>query len=118
MVSEILEDAGGVVKTAASAAEAFDAFPGFRPQILISDIAMPGEDGYSLIRRVRALEPALGGDIPAIALTAYTRAEDRTKALAAGFTTHVGKPVNPLDLVAAVGNLAVFARQPRGAQPS
>ena len=118
MVSEILTDAGGVVKAAASASEAFDAIAGFRPQILISDIAMPGEDGYSLIRRIRALEPALGGDIPAIALTAYTRAEDRTKALAAGFTTHVGKPVNPLDLVAAVGNLAVFARQPRGIETS
>jgi CheY-like chemotaxis protein len=69
---------------------------------------MPEEDGYSLMRRVRELPAEKGGTIPAVALTAYTRAEDRTKALAAGFTTHIGKPVNPDDLVRAIKNLAAF----------
>ena len=72
---------------------------------MISDIAMPDEDGYGLMRRIRALDAALGGTTPSIALTAYTRSEDRTKALSAGFTTHVAKPVNPADLIAAVANL-------------
>jgi PAS domain S-box-containing protein len=108
LVGGVLLDAGAVVKSVASAAAAFDALPTFRPQLLVSDIAMPDEDGYSLIRRIRALDPRQGGTIPSIALTALTRAEDRTKALAAGFTTHIGKPVNPDDLIAALGNLAAF----------
>jgi CheY-like chemotaxis protein len=108
LVGAVLVDAGAVVKSVSSAAAALDAFAKFRPQLLVSDIAMPDEDGYSLIRRIRALDPSQGGSIPSIALTAYTRAEDRTKALAAGFTTHIGKPVNPADLVAALGNLAAF----------
>jgi hypothetical protein len=108
LVGGVLLDAGAVVKSVSSAAAAFDALPTFRPQLLVSDIAMPDEDGYSLIRRIRALDPRQGGTIPSIALTALTRAEDRTKALAAGFTTHIGKPVNPDDLVAALGNLAAF----------
>jgi PAS domain S-box-containing protein len=108
LVGAILVEAGAVVKSVSSAAAAFDAFRTFHPQLLVSDIAMPDEDGYSLMRRVRALDPAQGGNVPSIALTAYTRTEDRTKALAAGFTTHIGKPVNPADLVAAIGNLAAF----------
>jgi CheY-like chemotaxis protein len=70
---------------------------------------MPEEDGYSFVRRVRSLTASSGVSIPSIALTAYTRGVDRTKALAAGFTTHISKPVNPDDLVAAVANLAPFA---------
>jgi PAS domain S-box-containing protein len=108
LVGAVLVDAGAVVKSVSSAAAALDVFSTFRPQLLVSDIAMPDEDGYSLIRRIRALDPKQGGSIPSIALTAHTRAEDRTKALAAGFTTHIGKPVNPADLVAALGNLAAF----------
>jgi PAS domain S-box-containing protein len=111
LVSATLTNAGAVVRSAASASEGFEAVLAFRPQILVSDIAMPGEDGYSLIGRVRSLDADQGGNLPSIALTAYTRAEDRTKALAAGFTTHIGKPVNPNDLVAAVTNLAAFARR-------
>jgi CheY-like chemotaxis protein len=106
LVGAILVNAGAVVKSFSSAGAAYEAFATFRPQLLVSDVAMPDEDGYSLIRRIRALDPKQGGAIPAIALTAYTRAEDRTKALAAGFTTHIGKPVNPVDLVVALRNLA------------
>ena len=78
----------------------------WKPDVILSDIAMPDEDGYSLIRRVRALDVAEGGRIPSIALTAYTRIEDRAKALGAGFNLHMGKPVRPLDLIAAVKTLA------------
>jgi CheY-like chemotaxis protein len=67
---------------------------------------MPDEDGHAFMRRIRALDPALGGSTPAIALTAYTRGEDRAKALAVGFTTHIGKPVNSDALLGAISNLA------------
>jgi PAS domain S-box-containing protein len=110
LLSAVLVEAGAEVQSAASVAAAVQAFASFHPQILVSDIGMPDEDGYSLIRRIRALGAEDGGAIPSIALTAYTRAEDRTKALGEGFTTHIGKPVNPLDLVAAVSNLACFVR--------
>jgi PAS domain S-box-containing protein len=103
---ELLETAliaaGAQVETAPSAALGFVALTRFRPHVLISDIGMPDEDGYSLLRRVRALEPGLGGDVPAIALTAYTRTEDKALALAAGFATHVSKPAHPGELIAAV----------------
>jgi CheY-like chemotaxis protein len=103
-------EAGAEVRSAASAALAFDAVRTFRPELLVSDIGMPDEDGYSLMRRIRALGGSEGGSMPAIALTAYTRAEDRLKALTAGFTTHIGKPVNPADLVEAVVTLSTSAR--------
>jgi CheY-like chemotaxis protein len=74
--------------------------------ILISDIGMPDEDGYSLLRRVRALKPENGGRIPAIALTAYARTQDRTAALLAGFQSHIAKPVEPAELIAVIANLA------------
>jgi CheY-like chemotaxis protein len=106
LVAAILEDAGAIVEAAESAAAGFAAMRSFRPQLLVSDISMPDEDGYSLIRRVRALGVTDGGDIPSIALTAHTRIEDRAKALRAGFTLHMGKPVRPVDLVAAVKTLA------------
>jgi CheY-like chemotaxis protein len=106
LVTTILEDAGAVVESAPSAATGFDAVRRFQPQLLVSDIGMPDEDGYSLIRRVRALAEDEGGGIPSIALTAYTRREDRDKAIGAGFTLHMGKPVSPLALVTAVRALA------------
>jgi len=102
----LLEGAGAHVATAASAEEAFAMVQRFRPDVLVSDIAMPEEDGYGLMRRIRELEPARGGGIPSIALTAYARAEDKAKALAVGFTTHIGKPVKPEDLLSAVASLA------------
>jgi PAS domain S-box-containing protein len=111
LMAAILREAEVDVKSVCSALAALDAFPSFRPQLLVSDIGLPEQDGYSLIRHVRALGEDQGGGIPALALTAYTRPADRTKALAAGFTTHVGKPVNPVDLLAALANLAAFVRR-------
>jgi len=110
LVTAILEDAGAVVESAPSAATGFDAMRRFQPQLLVSDIGMPDEDGYSLIRRVRALAEDEGGAIPSIALTAYTRREDRETAIGAGFTLHMGKPVSPLALVTAVRALAARGR--------
>ena len=101
----VLTAAGATVETASSAAAGFMAIQHFRPQVLVSDIGMPDEDGYSFITRVKALDPTAGGGIPSIALSAYTRREDVTKALALGFTMHMGKPVNPNDLVTAVARL-------------
>ncbi|MBX3233377.1 MAG: PAS domain S-box protein [Labilithrix sp.] len=111
LVRAVLESAGAHVTVASSAEEALAAVRDAAPHVLVSDIGMPEQDGYSLMRRLRAIEPALA--LPSIALTAYTRAEDRTKALAAGFTTHIGKPVNPEDLITAVANLTPFARPAR-----
>ncbi|HKO59607.1 MAG TPA: response regulator, partial [Pyrinomonadaceae bacterium] len=81
-----------------------------RPDLLLSDIEMPGEDGYSLIRRVRELEKGEGRSIPAIALTAHARATDRLQALSAGFQLHMSKPVEPAELVVAIANLTNGAR--------
>jgi PAS domain S-box-containing protein len=100
-----LINAGGSVEVAESAAEAIEALRDFHPHVLISDIGMPGEDGYTLMERVRRLGAAEGGAIPSVALTAYTRAEDRRKALAAGFATHLAKPIEPDDLVSTVAHL-------------
>jgi PAS domain S-box-containing protein len=102
----VLTTAGAVVEAAASASEAIASVRRFRPDVLVSDIGMPGEDGYSLVRRVALLAPEDGGGIPSIALTAYTRNEDKAKALATGFTIHLGKPVDPEQLVASIVNLA------------
>jgi CheY-like chemotaxis protein len=79
--------------------------------VLISDIGMPDADGYQLIRAVRALPPAEGGATPAIALTAFARSEERTRALIAGYQLHVAKPVEQWELCAAVGSLARLAPQ-------
>ena len=77
-----------------------------RPDVLVCDIGMPGEDGYSLIRRLRALEESQASALPAVALTAYARSEDRTKAIRGGFQNHVSKPVEPVELLAIVDSLA------------
>jgi CheY-like chemotaxis protein len=106
----VLEQRGAKVTAAASASEALEALArasnGSFPDVLVSDIGMPGEDGFDLIARVRALEVERGGHIPAIALTAYARAEDRARVLAAGFQRHVAKPVEPSTLATTVFNLA------------
>jgi CheY-like chemotaxis protein len=111
LVSAVLADAGAVVECAASVAEGFGAFSRSNPDLLVSDIAMPEEDGYSLMRRIRVLCAAEGGLVPAIALSAFTRPEDVVKALAAGFSLHVGKPVFPVDLIHAAGRLMAALRK-------
>lgn len=105
LLTTILGQYGAQVIAAASASDALFALEQYRPHILVSDIGMPQEDGYALIRQVRALPTDRGGRIPAVALTAYARAEDRTQALLAGFQLHVPKPVNPAELAAVVANL-------------
>jgi CheY-like chemotaxis protein len=96
----ILQQNGVLVTTATSAREAFELVERLRPNILLSDIAMPGEDGLSLIRRVRLLPFDRGGGILAIALSAYAGVEDRRRALLAGFQRHISKPVDPAHLLA------------------
>lgn len=104
-IGRVLADAGADVRTAASAAEALRCLRAFRPQVLLSDIGMPGRDGYAFLADVRALpDPEVAG-VPSIALTAFARAEDRGRALEAGYQLHLGKPVDEARLVAAVASL-------------
>jgi len=100
-----LEYWGATVRIAGSAAEALSALQGEVPDILISDIGMPGVDGYSLIRQIRQLQTETGGRVAAIALTAYTRVEDRLHALRAGYDMHVPKPVELAELCAVAVSL-------------
>jgi len=104
MLRSVLEQSGAKVRTAASAEEAVSAFDIHSPDVLVSDIGMPGEDGYSLIRKIR--DRATGGSVPAVALTAFARSEDRRRAIGAGFQMHLAKPVEPAELVTAVASLA------------
>ena len=106
MLTAMLEHSGAQVKAVASVSEALESFELSTPDVLVSDIGMPVEDGYALIRQIRERPPERGGRIPAVALTAYTRAEDRTRVLLAGFQLHVPKPVEPSELVAVIANLA------------
>jgi PAS domain S-box-containing protein len=111
LVATVLMEAGAEVETAGSAAEGFELLKRFHADVLVSDVGMPDEDGFSFIRRIRALPPADGSRIPALALTAFARESDRAQALKAGFTAHVGKPVEPEVLAAAVSNLAALRRR-------
>jgi len=105
MIKFVFDKCGAEVITAVSASEALETLERFRPDALISDIAMPDQDGYDLIRRVRSRDPERGGKIPAVAITAYTSAEDRVRTLTAGFQLHVAKPVDPEELIAMVASL-------------
>jgi signal transduction histidine kinase/ActR/RegA family two-component response regulator len=105
LLTSLLTQCGAKVTAAKSAFEAFRLFKREQPDVLISDIGMPREDGYELMRRVRSLPEERGGNIPAVALTAYARAEDRLKALRAGFQMHLAKPVELAELVAIVASL-------------
>jgi PAS domain S-box-containing protein len=102
----VLGQYGAKVTAVGSAAEALATISQSRPDVLVSDIGMPGEDGYSLLRTLRALPPEQGGAIPAIALTGYARPADRARVLAVGFQSHVAKPVEPADLVSVIARLA------------
>ncbi|MGE5358110.1 MAG: ATP-binding protein, partial [Bacteroidales bacterium] len=102
LVATILRQQGAAVRTVASAQAARDSLAHFRPRVLIADVAMPGEDGYTLIRGLR--NDCV--DLPAVALTAYARPEDRRRALDAGFEMHLAKPVEPDELVGVVADLS------------
>ncbi|HLL73915.1 MAG TPA: PAS domain S-box protein [Pyrinomonadaceae bacterium] len=102
----VLSQCEAEVLAVSRAADALDALDSWRPDVLVSDIEMPGEDGYTLIRKVRARPADRGGQIPAAALTAYARSEDRMRALVAGFQIHVPKPVEPAELVTVIASLA------------
>jgi PAS domain S-box-containing protein len=106
LLKEGLEFCGAMVRVAGSAAEAVDSLMASVPDILISDVGMPGIDGYDLIRQIRGLPPERGGKVAAIALTAYTRVEDRLQALRAGYDMHVPKPVELAELVAVAASVA------------
>jgi len=106
LVHSLLEGGGAVVRAAASGADALETIRQERPDVIISDIGMPESDGYEFIRKLRQLSREEGGRTPAVALTAYARAEDRRKALLAGFQNHAAKPVDPQELVIVVANLA------------
>jgi CheY-like chemotaxis protein len=105
MIAAVLESAGATVVSAASGLEAWQAFIRARPDVLIADIAMPGEDGCGLIRRIRAMAHDEGRSIPAVALTAFARASDRESAVSAGFQRYIVKPVDPRRLVIAVASV-------------
>jgi PAS domain S-box-containing protein len=105
MLKFIFEESGAEVIGATSVDEALDALERFKPDALVSDIAMPDRDGYDLIREIRSRAPERGGKIPAVAVTAYARAEDRMRVLAAGFQMHIAKPIDPDELIAVVASL-------------
>lgn len=106
LLNVMLTRQGAEIREADSVAYGFDIVQSWKPDLLVSDIGMPGEDGCSLIERIRALPPGAGGDTLAIALTAYTRPEDRTRILSAGFQIHIPKPIDLEELVASIAILA------------
>jgi CheY-like chemotaxis protein len=103
LLALVLGRAGARVSTAGSAADALELFSREGAEVLVSDVGMPVEDGYTLIGRIRSMPEGL---IPAVALTAYATEDDRRRAFAAGFDAHVAKPVEPTELVAVIGRLA------------
>jgi PAS domain S-box-containing protein len=108
MIRTALEQCGGVVQTATSADAGFDLFRSWEPEVVISDVGMPDVDGYEFIRRIREHERPLGKKVPAVALTAFARIEDRVKSLAAGYQMHIAKPVEPGELLTIVASLSGF----------
>ena len=110
LLKTVLKRHGAEVIAVNSSASALAEISRSKPDVIISDIGMAGETGYELIRSIRSLDPEAGGHIPAIALTAHARAADRRRALLAGFQTHLGKPVDPDDLLAVILSLT-FQRE-------
>lgn len=99
LMQAVLEQRGATVHTAESVADALDVFTAKNPDVVVSDIAMPEEDGFGLLKRIRALAPEAGGTKPVIALSAYAAKSDRARALSAGFTRYLHKPVDFDELV-------------------
>ena len=106
VMKQLLEQAGAEVVAAGSAAEALSVLEEQVPDVLVSDIGMPGQDGYALIREVRRLAPERGGKVPAAALTAFTQSDARQQVLHAGFQLYLAKPIEPSELTDAVARLA------------
>lgn len=115
LLREVLEAAGAEVTTAASGTQALDLIERSAPHVLVADIGMPGMDGFEFIRRVRHWPAPSVSQVPAAALTAYARSEDRTQALRSGFQMHLAKPIDPNELVTAI---AALARRRDSASPS
>ena len=105
ILSAILERAGFSYRVATRASEALTVLDDWQPDVIVSDIGMPHMDGYAFVRELRARPAAQGGHIPALALSAFARAEDRELALRSGYQAHVAKPVDPADLVKAITTL-------------
>ena len=116
MVQALLVAHGAEVRVAASMRQALAILDRWRPDVIVSDIGMPEADGYDLIAEVRRRPPERGGEIPAVALTAYARVEDRVKILTAGFQMHVTKPVDPTELAAVVASVRQSARRGIGSE--
>ena len=114
MITVVLEECQAEVLAVGSTAEALAAIDEWQPDLMVSDIGMPNEDGYQLIRKVRQRAAETGRSFPAIALTAYARAEDRLKALSAGFEMHVAKPVEPAELVMVIDRLIRLTQPGKG----
>ncbi|MBV7534212.1 response regulator [Duganella sp. sic0402] len=110
LIKRILSDCNAHVLTAATATDALNLLQHERPDLMVSDLGMPEVDGYGLLDRIRALGPAHGGDLPAIALTAFARSEDRIKALSSGFLAHIAKPIEPNELIAKVAAMGASQR--------
>jgi CheY-like chemotaxis protein/two-component sensor histidine kinase len=111
LVQHVLTKCNATVTTAASAAEGLEAVKRHHPDMILSDVGMPGEDGYEFLAKLRRLSDAEGGGTPAVALTAFARAEDRRRALMAGFQMHLPKPVEAAELLAVASNLCAAARR-------
>jgi CheY-like chemotaxis protein len=112
LLREMLEAVGASVTTATSGRAALEVVEADRPNVLVADLGMPGMDGFELIRQLRASDDAALRDIPAAALTAYARSEDRAKALQSGFEIHLAKPIDPTELISAIQALARRRRVP------
>jgi CheY-like chemotaxis protein len=106
LISRLLIQCKADVIACASADEGLETAKSFRPDVVISDIGMPGKDGYQFIRELRQIAQDIGKKFPAVALTAFARSEDRTRAMMAGYQVHIAKPIEPQELLATVGSLA------------
>jgi CheY-like chemotaxis protein len=112
VIAGLLQQSGAEVQAVASAAEALALMESAPPQVLLSDLGMPNEDGYALIRRLRSCGPAAARNLPAAALTAYAREQDAQRAIQAGYQLHIAKPVERSTLLAAVRKLATTSVEP------